>query len=254
MTRAIASLYLAFAAGVASEKHAFGASAPCDPTEEWQRMIRAKGGRESLGRVNSLVVTSDFVWGLGLGRSRGRSIDLYRFPADLWSWFESGSRNLGGTVGKTNLATGDSSSQYIDTNSPADTLNVGTAPWQRIQIVLLETPWMQPKATGCSKDDRGVVVKTEFRGLELAFTSPGETYLPVRVELSKESAIASFELGKYALSGGLQMPHEIVVNSRLHGSGTKESVRYEINPMFDPKVFDGPLRRDLGPEQWRRRP
>jgi hypothetical protein len=109
---------------------------------------------------------------------------------------------------------------------------------------------MRPELKSCTREGGVVVLRTEFRGLEFAFSIRPDSFLPFRVALSQDAAIASYELRNYTSWGGVQLPMEIVVNSRLHGSNRKELIQYEINPVFDPKIFDGTLRRDLGPDQW----
>src|SRR5260370_26204093 len=118
----------------------------CDARLVWERMIEAKGGREKLNDIESLLVKGDKISWHGLSKRHVVLRTLYRFPDFVWSWFDHGVSTLGTSVSQCDANRGvligaDDSGRL--TRGPA---HLHISPME--PAFLLETRWMRPTLDG----------------------------------------------------------------------------------------------------------
>ena len=234
---------------------ASSAKEACDARAVWERMIEAKGGRERLQSVQAMFVLRTYTWRQALVRHRLENRTLYRFPDFLWSWFDSGTQTLGITVSQSNLALGHSLSVLGPSVNPKlkrELLAPGVLPFREIPVLLLETRWMKPSLFGCSIDGWTTTLEASFDGIPFPYRYylQGKAELPHRVEMPEGRGVRMYLLRDYKQTDGLMLP---VTFRSEYGSlpSPTYTVRYEINPDYDPKLLDREPSLEAGPDAWR---
>ena len=211
----------------------------------WEQAIKAKGGRERLCAVESVVV----MWygrGLFTGR-RLRGVVLYAFPDRLWWWWDQRPTKLGTDVRSYDAAR---------RPNPEDSLDLLSEQLQDF----METRWLKPeplwveRATVRGKSADMIHTREGDEYLADFYIDP-ETHLPERVVVfarsRREENLGDFyrcheaRLDDYAPIQGIQMPRMVA----LWSSGLSPAV-YQINVRYDREVFERKPRFEDGPFAW----
>ena len=245
-----------------------GSRSPEDAASFWERMIAAKGGRERLQNVSSLVVNAD-------GRQR-RPVDpdrlrgqvhetmVYQFPDRYWNWEDTRpSRQDAFSATVFNAGT----RQWWFSYGGRASIPQRWAPGNVVRVLqtdqvwyLLETRFVRPKPVKLTVDEAkrvGLLSATLPGFAEISYSVDLATYLVKECRLSWETAapgnqprpteaeVMVFE--KYDQVDGLMMP--VLVR------GERSDLSYIVNPDIDPRLFetppDGVNNRDAWKKYWR---
>jgi hypothetical protein len=224
--------------------------------ELWEQAVAAKGGREQLYKVGSLLISyRDTVRNfLGVVVHRGDVEALHVFPDKIWSWDDGLPPPFSLTVSWLDVsrnrrcvlykgAAAPTCGAAARSGSPGDDGLV-----QAQYLYLLETRWVKPTPVGVSEGRIGLkkvdVLHTRFRDNRIDYFLDRRTHLPLRVSVFyKDSARATLtrDFSEYAGVGGVMMPGKL--NSVL--------VNFQINPPYDEAVFTRPPSLEAGPHAWR---
>lgn len=223
----------------------------------WEQAVAARGGRERLHGVNSLLISyretaRNF---LGVVVHRGDVERLYVFPEKSWAWDDGLPPPFGLTVGW--LDAGRDRRCTLRAGAAAPTCGPAARPGsdadeeiaQAQYLYLMETRWVRPKPFGVSEGRVGRrrvdVLSTRFRDVRVDYFLDRKTRLPLRVSVfhgAAGRATPTLDFSEYADVGGIMMP------------GRQESgrVNFQINPPYDGAVFTRPPSIEAGPKAWRR--
>jgi hypothetical protein len=222
----------------------------------WEQAIAAKGGREQLYKVNSLLISyRDTVRNfLGVVVHRGDVEALHVFPDKTWTWDDAlpppfsltvswldASRNRRCVLYKGAAAPNCDVVEHP--GSPADEGLVQTQ-----YLYLLETRWVKPTPVGVTEERIGFkkvdVLRTRFREKRIDYFLDRKTHLPLRVSVfygQSERATLSLDFSEYVNVGGVMMP----------GKQKNGHINFQINPPYDEAVFTRPPSLEAGPHAWR---
>jgi hypothetical protein len=272
---------LAFASGASAQ-----APAPEGDAERrraaalWEEAIRAKGGRERLLSIKSLLITSTVYARAPRGSNDKDAVRLYAMPGKVWvyTYTEKFDVKVDATVINTERKL------CTVTLSPAGSSVRPLSPcvpetWTQYLlqdpfIYLMETGWVRPaplRARTEGKGERQVdVVEVEVGKLRADFYLHRKTRLPFRIVTEWYGGIgrATGTLGPmevlledYAEVEGVQMPRRVTrrylppdresVGDPL--TGDEERARYQFNVTYDPAIFDAPAPKKVKRDDWRPR-
>jgi hypothetical protein len=227
----------------------------------WEKAIAAKGGRERLHSVNSLL----FMRGTPPYLTK-----LFVFPDRFWSWDDNRPSPIGPAVEMYNLADGTGYIAYDEfpKGAPARRLSnfaghAKAAIREGTLLYLMESRWLKPRplrAEESELDGKSVdVVYAEADGRIVAFTLDKQNHLPIAVTTysrPKERELLSegmrpegfcIHLSDYKLVGGIAMP-----TSAKYGPGGWGSESIEINVQYDERVFKQPPSIGRGALAWKK--
>lgn len=217
----------------------------------WEMAINAKGGRDNLHKVNSLAVSYEINKGY-------ESTELYVFPSKHWSWIDVRPSILGVMLIVINY---DKPISYtIFGHNPLDT-HEDHSPGYSLDyfikdpqlLYFLETKWYKPElikgyeSKALSEATDAVEVKTP-RFTAIIHLSK-KTHLPILISyLStiKKEPFTNLELLDYREVAGVLLPHAVKDNN-----AKKIQRKLEINPYYNPAVFEQPPSFEKGANQWR---
>ena len=232
----------------------------------WERMIEAKGGRDRLLEVDSLLM----VWPRRGDPDRLWYHDLYVFPNRSWRWADHRPDDVFGL----HLDVWDGNGRWITDGWPSDNYRIRTV-WTtphgaeqhaliRAQTVyLLESRWLRPELLGLETGRIGFrrydVITANVGGNRLQYYVDRETSLVRRVQVPEgsESDIfdifrdgAVWDLEDYVSVDGIMMPSRVEWDQ----SGTKNTYHWEysFNVDYDPEAFSRRPALEDGPEGWKR--
>jgi hypothetical protein len=217
----------------------------------WEAAVEAKGGRQRLHQVKSLAVFYE--------ASKGRpSVELYEFPDKLWMWFDTRPSKFGLYVEALDYS---KNLSYMILGGPdgkiqkLDTMPNKTSFLEKPQLIhLLESAYFKPELLSTYKTRLGFkpvdVVVVRMDKFRAGVFLDAKTHLPLRIGYYFKEAGGElfkwYDLSGYREVEGIKLPSVIVEDDRI-----KKEVRYEINPKYDPQVFERPPSVKGGPEQWR---
>lgn len=220
----------------------------------WDVAINAKGGRDRLHEVRSLLIwyeetTRNF---LGIAVHHGHVERLYVFPGRLWSWDDGLPPPFRLTVGVMDLDQ-DFACRVLDSKSPicGNVRRFGSR--ERIDeaqyLYLMETKWIKPNPISLRKDRIGLkpvdVLETQLGDKRILYFLNRKTHLPQRVDVfrgnSKEARL-SLEFSEYVSVNGIRMP----------GKQKRGRINLVINPQYDEVVFSRPPMISAGPKAWQK--
>jgi hypothetical protein len=222
----------------------------------WEQAVAAKGGREQLYRVNSLLMSyqetvRNF---LGIVVHRGDVETLYVFPDKMWGWDDGLPPPFHLTVNLLDIGRDRRCTLYKGTAAPiCGPVRQGkTQPDEglvQVQLLyLMETKWVKPTPVGVGEeriDSKKVdVLHARFQDKRVDYFLDRKTHLPVRVSIfygGGERPTISVELSDYAPVGGVLMP----------GKQKKGKINFQINTPYDEGVFTRPPSIEAGPHAWR---
>ena len=223
----------------------------------WEQAIAAKGGRDRLNGVRSVVMSyEDTVRNfLGIKVHRGTVERLYVFPDKSWAWDDGlpppFRRTLASMDIEKNLRCHLSDSANAPSCGPA---TQGTSPADEglIQfqcLYLMETTWMKPMPYDLTTDHIGFtrvdLVHTRFENKRIDYYLDRKSHLPLRVALfsGNSNRPLTIDISDYALVDGIQMPRK----------QKRGRITFLINPDYDERIFTRPLSFAAGPKAWQRR-
>lgn len=221
----------------------------------WELAIAAKGGRERLHQVNSLVVSyqetvRNF---LGLVVHRGPVEQLYVFPSRLWTWDDGLPPPFRLLVRTIDLERDLACSASANLNPPAcgkarqieSRAEIDEAQY----LYLLETKWIKPAPISVRRDTISFkkvdVVRTKYNDKEIDYYLDRTTHLPRRIAVyrnNSERERLRFDFSEYVNIGGIEMP----------GKQKKGKIKFIINPDYDEALFIRTPSIAAGPKAWQR--
>lgn len=222
----------------------------------WAEAVVAKGGRERLYQVNSLVISyQETVRNLlGIVVHRGLVERFYVFPDKSWSWDDGlpppfhltvSMYNLERTISCT-MHAGASSPKCVKPKDAASFFNQGEGLRRAQYLYLLETKWIKPVPNSVTKGSLGSktvdVVETKVDGRRVDYYLDRKTHLPQRVVTFFESGRVweTYNFSDYKDINGIRMP-----------SVQKEGkINFQINPAYDETIFTLPPSIETGPKVW----
>ncbi|HEX8720318.1 MAG TPA: hypothetical protein VF736_06740 [Pyrinomonadaceae bacterium] len=216
----------------------------------WELAVAAKGGRERLYAVHSLLVAS--------GSQKYPLIQLYAFSGRFWQWAHD-PEPLGLAVQMYDAARPVAYLSYPD--DPESPRRLGgdvraTANYvlaEAQMYYLLETRWLKPEPfetfAGEVGGRRADVVRARVAGRQADFYLDRKTRLPVQVVFPSEGAgyHPFVRMKDYADVGGVMLPSKVG-----HEGDARGRYVYALNPDYDPGVFERPPTIEAGPFAWRR--
>lgn len=236
-------------------------------TEVWERVIAAKGGRERLQAVRTLVIRSHEPEPGGDSRYR-RVVGTVQyefvraFPDRYWAWEDYRPGAMGF---RTEVVSIPARFDWESRRGERATQIAWSARGQshiadlliREQLVyLLETSFTKPTIIGSSKQGGRIRLFAAVPGYQqVEYVVDPKTFLPAIVVLTwssdtdrdKPPAVAlpplTYELADYVSVGGIQMP------TTVKGLGR---VEYIINPDIDPKLFVTPPDYVVDRNHWKK--
>ena len=268
-------LFLCLAAAVV----AVGRETETEAAKVWDKMLAAKGGKEHLHGIESVLRSSSHAQNL-----RGRSCrdcpveELFVFPDQFWQWADERPTAFGLSALTLDFNTGRRQFRWETDKVNRESLaNRSTEAW-RLELFqageLLETRWMQlrPIRTWSETKNKVTSVFVECKfvmakgGATAVFESDPATALPRRVILTEPVystpkrgefqqyidtvARHDFEILQYGDVSGIKMP---AVLRHHEPFDFQEKVQYRFNVDYDPKIFERGPRIEDGPEGWRKR-
>ncbi|HEX8115798.1 MAG TPA: hypothetical protein VF521_00875, partial [Pyrinomonadaceae bacterium] len=255
----VAALTLAHAASAQ-------APAPADDAERerakalWEEAVRAKGGRERLRSIKSLLISSTVYARAPRGSNTKDAVRLYAMPGKVWAYTytEEFDVKIDATVVNAGrkLCTVTLAPESYGVR-PLSICLAETWTQYLIQdpfIYLLETEWVRPSPLRARTEGKLDVVETEVGKLRADFYLHRKTRLPVRIVTEWQGGIgrATGSLGPmevlledYAEVEGVRMPRRVtrrLLNSERASvgdppSGDEERARYRFNVAYDPTIF-----------------
>ena len=225
--------------------------------ELWEKAVAAKGGRERLYQVNSLVMSyretvRNF---LGVVVHRGVVERLYVFPDKSWGWDDGLPPPFQLSVGWLDIEKDRRCELRAGASAPVcGPAKQGVSPpdegLKQVQyLYLMETRWVKPTPLGVTEEKIGMkkvdVLRTRFENKRVDYSLDRKTHLPLRVALfygDSDRATLTIDLSDYMSVNGIQMP----------GRQKRGEISFQINPPYDEGVFTRPPSAEAGPEAWRR--
>src|SRR5919205_367267 len=236
----------------------------------WEEAVRAKGGRERLRSIKSLLITSDIYARAARGSNTKDAVRLYAMPGRAWVYTYTEEFDVKIDALVLNKERG----LCLSTLAPAHGVN-GLSPcvpetWTQylIQdsfIYLLETEWVRPAPVRARAEGKFDVVETEVGRLRADFYLSRKTRLPARVVTEWMGGVgrATGSLGAmevlledYAEVEGVWMPRRVtrrLVDAVRESVGDplsadEERSRYRFNVAYDPAIFERPVPKNVRPD------
>ncbi|SRR6266498_742796 len=225
--------------------------------ELWEQAITAKGGRERLYQVNSLLISyqetvRNF---LGIVVHRGLVERLYVFPEKSWAWDDGLPPPFHLAVSMFNLERNISCTIYAGVPSPkciepkhaASSFNQSEGLGRAQYLYLLETKWVKPVPIRVTKDVIGWkpvdVIQTQVDGRRVDYYLDRKSHLPQLVVTFFETGRiwGTYTFSDYININGIQMP----------SVQKKGKINFQINPAYDESVFILPQSIEAGSKAWR---
>lgn len=238
------------------------------PERLWKKVLAAKGGREKLLSVSSLAISSRRRKPLQiLGFEGVNTHDEYLFvlPDKYWRWTDDRPSKFGLSISMANGEKGevwmvfDQGEPEPDRYYFTDTERHAMA---FIQLVyLLETRWIKPIPESVQtrrwRGQRVDVLRATAGPYKVTYYLDQQTHLPLKIEIrglavdGVERLLGSVTMGEYESFSGILLPREV---GRFSDETNPEIAHeYEMNPEYDPQIFERPPSLAAGPYAWRRR-
>ena len=235
----------------------------------WERMIEAKGGRDRLHGVETLVETIRQHLVLPSPKFKNGDqlyVQAMAFPDRIWRWDDERPTVFGMSIWATNLATGFHYLVYPGNDVRKSTQLLGeTVRLEDTQILLFnETRWVRPRPVRIRTDrdiPRGVtVLETQWAGHRWDFWIGRKDYLPLRILKFEPSdrdplriIVTYHDLEDYRAIDGIQVPHK----SSWRISETKPSsfipATFILNPHLREDLFSTIPKSEDPSDAWKPR-
>lgn len=219
----------------------------------WDDAINAKGGRDRLHEVNSLLIwfeetSRNF---LGIAVHHGHVERLFVFPGKLWSWDDGLPPPFRLTVGVMDLDR-DFGCRVHDASKPpmcgnARQLGSREGIDEAQYLYLMETNWIKPIPIIVRKGRIGLkrvdVLETQLEDKRILYFLNRKTHLPQRVTVftgKNKHARLSLDFSEYVSVNGIQMPSK----------QKRGRLNFILNPQYDEAIFSRPPLISAGPKAW----
>ncbi len=253
-----------------------GQSEPAPANEEevaatalWERMIEAKGGRERLHRVETLVETVHAHVVFPNPKFKNGDpvlVSAIALPDRIWTWADTGSKLFIPSIQVTNLSTGFHYLVYPGNDArKSPDLRGAVNDLEVTQIVVFnETRWVRPRPVRIRTDKdipHGVtVLETQWNGNRWDFWISKKDYLPARI-LKYEPVswapngviISYFDLADYRPVDAIQIPHKSCLRTREIDSLTFTPFTFSVNPRLRENLFSTIPRSEDPADAWKPR-
>ena len=233
------------------------ASSQADAEELWEKAIAAKGGRERLHAIRSVLITKDFkYWVTPFKRARNLHVTLVVLPDKSWSWDDYRPGKLGLRVKMINPERNYNWLTYPnDPKSPRRLTHTiePNLPFFHLRE-MIESPWLQIvpfKATSQRIKSKTFHVVYVRAGAWVAkYYLDTKTFLLARIEFvtlsDMEKTWGTYQFFDYVEVDGIQVPSKYRV-----GDSAKIPRVYQFNVEYDPGIFERPPTVEAGPDAWR---
>lgn len=220
----------------------------------WEQALVAKGGRDQLYGVNSLVLSyqeavRNF---LGIVVHRGIVERLYVFPDKSWGWDDGLPPPFRLSIQSVDLERNVRCHVYAGTKPTCGVARQTGSPsedegiLQAQYLYLMETRWVRPIPFDVTKSgSKFDVLHTRLGDKRIDYFLDRKTHLPMRVAVfygSSDNPTLTVEFSKYVRVGAIQMP----------GKQKRASISFQINPPYDEGIFTRLPSLTTGPHAWRR--
>jgi hypothetical protein len=223
----------------------------------WEKAIIAKGGREQLYTVDSLVLSyqetvRNF---LGIPVHRGIVERLYVFPDKSWGWDDGLPPPFRLSIQSVDLERNVRCHVYAGTTPRCGvTRQTGSSPsedegiLQAQYLYLMETRWVRPIPVDVTKSESKFdVLHTRLGDKKIDYFLDRKTHLPMQVAIfygSGDNPTLTVEFSKYMRVGAIQMP----------GKQNRGRISFQINPAYDEGIFARVPALTDGPHAWQQVP
>ncbi|HEX5081229.1 MAG TPA: HEAT repeat domain-containing protein [Blastocatellia bacterium] len=218
----------------------------------WELAVAAKGGRENLYRVKGFAITDS--------RSGYPQASLFVFPDKNFYWSDARPTVFGFHASVINFEK--NIRIFVPGDDPND-VRVGPpnpdlrSVFRDVSIrYFLETPWLKPEPVGAAEEKLGSrtcdVVTVKYERLLYKIYLDKATHLPARISAyaadkpDVELQLLRHDFSDYKEFDGVMMPQVESVNRQ---KPFRQS--FEINPAYDPAVFERVPDMKAGADQWR---
>ena len=226
----------------------------------WEQAIAAKGGREALHGVRTLVISARGEYASRrLKKNQIRQEVLYVLPDKHWSWSDYRPDVFGLRVEMYNYET---STKYIisdgEPNRQLEPINEMDRKTRDMLWALLpyipETKWLKPVLVGVKVGVVGIqtvdIVETNVKGKRVDFAFDRKTHLPIRVSyyrtIKNKTYVTPIDLADYVEVGGIKLPQKLRFEDN-----TRDKQSYQLNVEYNEDIFIKPTRIEAGPEAWK---
>jgi len=242
----------------------------------WEQMLVAKGGRDRLLGVKSMVQTERlrlFAAKPGLKDTKTEMVRLFIFPDREWQWYDAGSTVFGLSLYLYNIGLNFGYSvrpsepphELEDLRSGANTL------WETQLTYLHESASVHPepvrilRTPGLPRGQDVIETKLDHRATETAldyradFFLDRRTHLPVNVLVYQLESrwkpvhvvITGYALSKYRKVDGIMLPGRVTYSQPPGSDGIDADYDIELNVPYREDVFTHLPSLEAGPYAWR---
>lgn len=235
----------------------------------WEQAIEAKGGRESINKIDNILETSVIKGEVTLGKKYdGRDVYLEVLPDKFWNYDDQGASVFGTNLTMFNY---ENITYYfarsVDSNIAAKpiTEKVKSKGYQNGMIsLLLEAKGLKPvilrartEKVKLFKPDKTKtievdIVETKIDGRRVDFAFDRQTHLPIQVGFYHEDEPNrepfKMEYHNYIDYQGLKVPQ-----LRVSEDGTLQTFKLQFNVEYDPEIFEKSPAKPSS-DSWKKKP
>ncbi|MGD9629824.1 MAG: hypothetical protein AB7V18_11315 [Pyrinomonadaceae bacterium] len=213
----------------------------------WELMIEAKGGRDRLHKIETIVKHGEGSYYAGLKKIKSHTVDVIVFPNKWWTWADDRPSVFGLRMTMYNF---DINRQYVVqfNGVPAEwgleTIEAGNRRFAGMTFscyLLPENKYWKPTVEGLSIGRVGSnkvdVIQTRLNGNRVDFSLDKKSHLPVKISFfqvnPKDNADhRSYEtyLSEYVDNQGIRVPTKV----------DNQKYRYQFNVEFNEEIFTKP--------------
>ena len=234
----------------------------------WELAVAAKGGRDRLHSVQSLVISTSGTYSHRAKRYQRYNEALFVLPNKIWIWNDQRPDVFGLTLEVSNFETNKRFVTNSDREHPIPrAIPTYETPLSRtygLLAYLMETRWVRPQVenlstatiNGTAVDIVRTMVQDTAEGFEkksvrIDFALDRQTHLPVQVIFYQkttqgEEVSLTESLSQYVEVDGIKIPTRRVV-----GGAGREELAFQFNVTFDANIFDNPPSLRAGPKGWK---
>lgn len=214
----------------------------------WELMIKAKGGREALHKVNNILVQSNSRSQTTSGREyQHKRESLAVLPDKIWSYDDARPDVFGVT---TYMGNYENMTEYFwaegRQNVVAEPISsaYGRAmkAYQNTTIFCLsESRWLEPRVIDMKTDlvgsEKVFVIQTNVDGRRVDFAVSQKTYLPVKIILYEVGTNDPSRRDELLLSNYLEVEGIQVAQVEQFNRQGIETLKIRFNVEYDPSIF-----------------
>jgi len=229
----------------------------------WEKAIAAKAGRESLHRVQNVLISSRAPHRgerPGFEGLYNHWEELYVLPDKFWFWHDDRPSKFG-----LRAEVFDGTSHWlVYENDPESPRKLGLTTNEKFFLVraqvffLMETRWIKPTPVKTRAGRLGLkevdILQAIVDGYRVIFYLDRNTHLPIKASILSPTAdendeelidIFSAVFDDYMDVNGVKLPQKVAWGRWLTYS-------YQINVDYERSLFEGVPRLENGPEAWSR--